>query len=124
VIALLAAQEPVTPTLFLLVVVLLLVKVTIDLAGRTTPVWRRSKPDRSKGRPPVRAPAPRRPPWFDTFAKEHSRWTPPSYWARMLADLAPLKTSERNELITEREAGVERLVQFINFDDDNKNSSA
>ena len=121
--ALLAATEPVTPRLFVLVVVLLLVKVTIDLAGRTHPVWR-SRSERARARPAALPAAPRRPAWFDAFAQDHARRTPPSYWARMLADLLPLKPTERDDLLAERESGARRLVHFLNIDDDRKNNSA
>ena len=123
-ITLLAATEPVTPKLFVLVVVLLLVKVTIDLAGRTSSVRSpRSRRNRTRSRAPARSPA-ARPPWFAAFAKGHSRWTPANFWVRMLADLTPLRPSERDELITERTLGIRELVQFINFDDDKKNNPA
>jgi hypothetical protein len=127
VIALIAANEPLTPKLFLVVVVILLVKLTIELAGRTTPVLRRRPRPASVQRPTTRGisrSAPLRPAWFDALAQGHSRWTPPSFWARMLVDLTPLTSAERRSLVAERDEGVQKMLQFINIDDDEENNSA
>ena len=105
----LAAAEPLTPVIFLVVSVMVLVHVTMRLARRTGPLWGRPRRPSQQQPSAGTRPAVSQPSLTAAVAGDHSRWTSPGFWRRMDADLVPLSPAERDRLLEERIAGLSAL---------------